>query len=848
MDIHLDIVTFGLTALCVVFILVALAIPVSNAVGLPLPVLIAGGGLIYGVFATTGGSEAIGSLLTDYDRWMFGALGLNNQTLLLVFLPPLLFEMALHVNVRRLIEDSIVVVVMAVVAVILATICVGLSLWLTSSIGLIACLLLGAAVSTTDPAAVITIFREIGAPRRLLVILEGESLLNDAAAIAVFTLLAAALVTGEAISPPSFVFGFLYSFAVGAACGVGLGWLGGRIYPALGGSAIAEITVTVALAYGTYLISEFALQASGVVGVVFAGLSTTVFGTLSMGPRNWRTLARVWAQIGFWANTLILLLAATKAPQMLLSLDWQDCVLLVVIYLAAMLGRACILFGLLPGLNRLGISTPITRPQKILALWGGVRGAVTLVLALSLAELPGLAEGEGDVIAALGAGYVFMTLLFNASTLATAMRRLGLNRLSAGDAALREKIVAGTREEARSYVTGLAKERAIDPAAVEQMRAEYEPQIRQATQTSSGISIPFGERLRLGLTILSSQELQLVAAAFEEGVVGPRSTRVLRSNAERLADAARIRGREGYEALAQASLGFPMLFLAAVWLHRLRLSDRPLRLFLERRLSVFLESESIVRDLEIFVSKVIGPMIGDDAAENLRQLVEVRLEALQDEIDVFRLQYPEYTRQMEAILLMRAGIRRERAQYDRLFNEGVIGGDLHRLLDRELDQRMRSLSRPPPVDLGLTSPELIRNVPLFGTLDEKRSIAIRRMLKGRLLHAGETVVAKNERGHSMYFVASGVLEVKGLGKEVLLSNGDFFGELSLLAPTRRRSTEIVARSFCRVLMLSRRDFRRLAKHDPELEKIIRAAAARQLGEGFGYARSRSDGTTADAIA
>ena len=84
----------------------------------------------------------------------------------------------------------------------------------------------------------------------------------------------------------------------------------------------------------------------------------------------------------------------------------------------------------------------------------------------------------------------------------------------------------------------------------------------------------------------------------------------------------------------------------------------------------------------------------------------------------------------------------------------------------------------------------------------------------------------------MYFIASGVLEVTGLEHEVLLSNGQFFGELALIAPTRRRSTEIVARSFCRLLILSRRDFKRLAKNDPALERTIRDAADRQLGEGF----------------
>lgn len=829
----MDLVVFALAALCAIFVLVALAIPFAELVRLPMPVVIAIAGLSYGAVSLAIGVDPTGLILTDYDKWLFDTLALSDQTLLLVFLPPLLFEMALHVNVRRLIEEASIVVVMAVIAVILATAAVGLLLWLVSPIGLLACLLVGAVVSTTDPAAVIGIFREIGAPRRLLVILQGESLLNDAAAIAIFGILAAALAQDTPLEAGSFAGSFLYGFGAGAACGIAMGWLATRLYRVLGGSAVAETTVTVALAYGSYLIGDYALGASGVVAVVFAGLATTMFGTLTMGPRNWRTLVRVWGQIGFWANNLILILAAMLAPSMLLFLDLHGVFLLVVVYIAATLARAAVLFGLLPALSRLGLSTPITLPQKTLALWGGVRGAVTLVLALSLADVRGLDEEVRHTIAALGAGYAFLTLLVNASTLAMMTRRLGLNRMSASDLALRARIVAGAREEARSYVAGLAGDRAIEPAAVEAMWAAYEPEIRHAIGNADTIAIPFGDRLRLGLAITTSQELRLILTAFEYGAVGPRSTRVLRGNAERLADAVRLGGREAYEQAADDNQRFPALFRVAVWLHRMRLTDRPLRTMLERRLTVLLEAETVVRELVTFVRRVVGPMIGADAAGNLESLIGRRLEALREEIDVIRLQYPDYTRAMETILLMRAGVRRERTQYDRLHDEGVIGIDLHRSLDRDLDGRMRRLTAPPAVDLGLTAAELLLTVPLFATLEAGQRTAIGRLLKGRLAYPGEIVAARGERGAAMYFIASGVLEVRGLDDdEVLLSNGQFFGELALIAPTRRRTTEIVARSFCRLLVLSRWDFRRLAGKDPGLEQAIRTAAHRQLGEGF----------------
>jgi CPA1 family monovalent cation:H+ antiporter len=294
--------------------------------------------------------------------------------------------MALAVNVRRMLDDIGGVMVMAVFAVVAATLLVGVVVWAVSPIGLVACLMLGAAVATTDPAAVVTTFREIGAPKRLLVILEGESLLNDAAAIAIFTFLLALAAPDASPTATGVIFGFLYSFGAGAGFGLCLSYAASRVYPLLGRSSLAEASMTVAVAYGAYLLAEQWLVASGVVAVVFAGLATGHAGFVRMGPGNWNTVRAVWAQIGFWANTLILMLVSLLVPWMLLSLSWMQAGLVAFVYAAAFAARALILFGALPLLERTGRSAPMDHPQRILVFWGGVRGAVTLILAISLTE------------------------------------------------------------------------------------------------------------------------------------------------------------------------------------------------------------------------------------------------------------------------------------------------------------------------------------------------------------------------------------------------------------------------------------------------------------------------------
>ncbi|MFQ5566913.1 MAG: cation:proton antiporter, partial [Paracoccaceae bacterium] len=162
----MDIVVFALSALALALALVALAVPMAGRIGLPLPVAIAGAGLAAGTVAALADFSLAGASLSIYDRWFVEQVAFDSSSLLYIFLPPLLFEMALAVNVRRLLDDIGGVAVMAVIAVVAATVLVGLAVWAVTPIGLAACLMLGAAVATTDPAAVITTFREIGAPKR----------------------------------------------------------------------------------------------------------------------------------------------------------------------------------------------------------------------------------------------------------------------------------------------------------------------------------------------------------------------------------------------------------------------------------------------------------------------------------------------------------------------------------------------------------------------------------------------------------------------------------------------------------------------------------------------------------
>ena len=173
------------TVIASLFLVIGMSEPLAAKLRLPYSVILAvigillGGGAIF--FLNTSLTDALNPVAEAIIQ-----LPIRSNVFLYVFLPTLLFQATLGMDLRRMLDDWVPILVMAVVAVVVATLSVGYALSYASSLPLAACLLIGAIVSTTDPSAVISIFRALSAPRRLARIIEGESLLNDAAAIALF--------------------------------------------------------------------------------------------------------------------------------------------------------------------------------------------------------------------------------------------------------------------------------------------------------------------------------------------------------------------------------------------------------------------------------------------------------------------------------------------------------------------------------------------------------------------------------------------------------------------------------------------------------------------------------------
>src|SRR5215831_14003834 len=244
-----------LLVIAALLVIVAGCQPLAALLRLPSTALVGAVGVALGalptLFSALGWSGPVEAFAATFER-----LPISSATYIYVFLPLLVFEAGLATDVRRMLEDAAPILLLAIIATLVATAVIGLALWPLAGVPLVVCLLLGAVVSTTDPAAIIAIFRDIGAPARLTRLVEGEALLNDAAAIALFAVLLGML--GSAREPD--IVARLSDFFVSFIGGGLLGLLSGRALlltiPWVRDDRLAEATLTLALAYGVFIAAE----------------------------------------------------------------------------------------------------------------------------------------------------------------------------------------------------------------------------------------------------------------------------------------------------------------------------------------------------------------------------------------------------------------------------------------------------------------------------------------------------------------------------------------------------------------------------------------------------------------
>ncbi|MDR3514367.1 MAG: cation:proton antiporter [Azospirillaceae bacterium] len=822
-------IAFTLFGVAILLLIIGLLPPLAQRLKLPGMVLLAATGVGLGTLIEVLELNARWGSFNDMMQAL-GSFDMPADAFVFIFLPTLLFETALTINVRRLLDDIAPILLLAVVAVLVSTFMIGVVLHAVGNVSLIACLLLGSILATTDPSAVVGIFRDLGAPRRLTMLVEGESLLNDAAAIALFTLLLAILTGRGSRAIDDAVVTFLWGFTGGIIVGVLCARAICALIAPLRDVPLAEITLTVALAYLSFIIAEEYAHASGVVAVVAAALVVGSHGRTRISPDTWSGLIQVWRQLGFWASSMIILLASMRVPPILMEAHFRDITLLGATVVAALVARALVLFALLPILSALGAASRVSHRFKAVMLWGGLRGAISLALALAVTENPRVDAGTKQFVAVLATGFVLFTLFVNGTTLRWVSRLLGIDILPPAEAAMRNRAMALSLTTIRQEIQRIGTEYQIEPMLASRVGELYAQRMQQIERDpTADEALAKADRVGIGLVTLANHEDELYRHHYRQGVASRPIIELLTGRTSRLIEGVKVGGLEGYRQAAAGMLAYSRPFRLAMLLHRRYGIDRPLTRQLARRFEALLLSRMVLAEMEHFIDDRLIPLLGKTAAEALHNVVDARLESTRQALAALKLQYPEYAMALQQRYLARAALRLEQSQYRTMYAESLISQEILYDLTRDIVSRGVILERPPQLDLGLHLADLVARVPLFTGLDLTRLGDIAKQLRPRLAVPGELLVRKGDRGREMYFIASGEVDVHvvGLAQPVRLGNGDFFGELALMT-FQRRVADVRAVGFCHLLVLAKTDFRRLLARDEALRDHISDIAAARL--------------------
>lgn len=339
---------------------------------------------------------------------------IDPEVILYLLIPPLIFEAAFHIRMEDLKRNWTLIALLAIPGVIVNMLLVaGIVSW-GAGIAFDAALVFGALIAATDPVAVVALFRKLGAPKRLQVILEGESLFNDGTAIVLFGLMLTAVRT-DSFSIIDGLAGFLRVAGGGVMLGAVLGLVVSQLIRNVDNPMVENTLITV-LAFGAYLMGEL-LHVSGVLAVVAAGLVNGNVGPRGMSATTRVVVANFWEYAAFIANSLVFLFVGLTIDISLLIENWQSILLAIV---GTLVARAV-------GVYFFSLFSDIPWNWRHILYWGGLRGAISLALVLSLPAIPGLPL---ERLQAMAFGVVLFTLLVQGFSMERLTKWLKLVRQS----------------------------------------------------------------------------------------------------------------------------------------------------------------------------------------------------------------------------------------------------------------------------------------------------------------------------------------------------------------------------------------------------------------------------------
>jgi CPA1 family monovalent cation:H+ antiporter len=400
---------------------------------------------------------------------VMGNFTLSPEVVFYVFLPVLVFESAFNLRIVLLKQSIKAITVLAVITLLLSMSIIGFSLHYLLGLEIAAALLFGIIISATDPVAVLGTFREMGAPRRLRTIIEGESLFNDGTALVIFgILLAWATGTdGDGFSFSSGVVDFFFRVIGGIAFGAFLGFAFSKLIHMVRENRNVEMTLALVLAHATFLFAEH-IHVSGIISTVVAAVILGNYGRSKISPTVLDTMQHFWDHMAFIVNSLIFILigiaiAKSFSPDFLIP-----SLIAIAVVVAARFA------SVIPALSGMNVFVK-KETEKVPLSWqlvishGGLRGALAVVMLLLIPE----SYPELEILQTMTVSVIIFLFLFNSTTISWMLKKFGLMNFTPVDLLETEESHVLVAHSMKEHLIKIHKKRYISADVYQKILESY---------------------------------------------------------------------------------------------------------------------------------------------------------------------------------------------------------------------------------------------------------------------------------------------------------------------------------------------------------------------------------------
>ena len=740
---------------------------------------------------------------------------LTPGVILFVFLPTLLFESAFNIDARRLGENLLPVFILAVPVLLVSVVIVGLIVGVGVGIPIGIALIFGALISATDPVAVLSIFREVGAPKRLALLVDGESLFNDGTAFVVFAILvgiaAAGEVTGGAILDG--LVRFLVVVSGGLALGAGAGYLMARLVGLIHNDRLVEPTMTLSLAYIVFVVADHYLGVSGVMATVAAGLVMGNYGRSKISPPALEHVEGTLEFLAHLANSLIFVLVGLSVN--LESLAGALGPVAVAIG-AILVGRGVPMLLAMPLVNQF-IRHPVSWRYQAVMYWGGLRGAMALAMVLSLEH--GFEHRE--LLLNITFGAVVFTLFAQGLSIRPLVNKLGLQKYTLGEEFERKSGVLLARRTVEEKIEAL---RSRDPELSEMVGAMLAEDSAESSGESRSDGQGGGMEMEIVLRHSLASEMQTYWRLYADGDSSEHVMKLLIHGAQTHLDEVKVTG----------SMSELLLHHERHWLSDLLmpLTERigPLGKLVDRidatKISESFESDrgemiAIAEVLEELEAMEATGAASEPVLATATDMYEGRLAAVRERVRLTGERFPEFVNFSRQQAARRHLLVTREESHKHLYEMGVLSEKVFQQLGDEVVDELRSLRQiPAGTKVRPNIAEFLRKLPLFADLTAEALEPLVGRMRTETYRPGSVIIDPETDPAEIHLVEAGevtlrIEESDGEWQEMELEPGSFFGSLHpiTLVPTR---VEARARTACVLLTLPGRAVSHLRAQQAEL--------------------------------